>query len=566
MRKAYELPPILAPDNTPVVASTTGLGTGGASVQTSDSSGYGDVFVYIGSGAASSGSVVLNFPNASPPQMFVSGDQAFGTITSNLNGQILTISWTGAFYLRKNSRVHVLHYEWFDANGVNPTPVSASYSFTSNAQTDPTMAKLGEWALQTYSARAAALGQVGDYSYLEFVATGTKLTANLNGDMGNSKISIDGGAFTPVAVPAGWSTVTLFDGLNNGPHRVRFSGVTGGGTTCIIDATTAFTIYGFGTPNLARPADIMNYWPIGLAPYTTYGSQDGSPVLAGGFGTYSSPYRYNLGTAFGYRFQSSTPSVQVYAFGTGQTIVIEQDGAAINSVLIPNDNTWLVRTLAVGLSGTHEYNVYTINTQVNSVYFAIMTETINNVAHANLPLDAYYGDSIVVEQVTDARQGDAYLLAHSLGRAAQRLGTGGARLYTFGRDNTALVTGLAQTPTRVFEQFGVNDMAAYTGAGDIVTFQAACVTMLQNLRAGLPLAKIYCRGIFNTTTVVGNSAQRPNYNAAKAAAVASLGDANIVYINTDGWIDPTAGVDTFDGLHPNFSGYTKIANAQALVL
>jgi lysophospholipase L1-like esterase len=168
----------------------------------------------------------------------------------------------------------------------------------------------------------------------------------------------------------------------------------------------------------------------------------------------------------------------------------------------------------------------------------------------------------VVESVlTDVRQGDAHIVATAGGRAAHRVGTGGAKASTFGRDNTALVTGLVQAPVKVFEMFGVNDMQL---AVNVATFQADVQTMLVNLRAGLPSAKIYCRGILNVASSISNSAQRGAYNAAKAAAVAAIGDSNIVFISTDGWINPAT--DTYDGLHPNAAGYAKIAAAQLLVM
>jgi len=105
------VPSPLAASNTPGVSATTGLGTGGgAGVQTPDSGNFGDVFVYAGSGVATSGSVALTFPGT-PPAMFISGDPLFGTITQATVGSVLTISWTGAT-LKARSTPYVLHYEW----------------------------------------------------------------------------------------------------------------------------------------------------------------------------------------------------------------------------------------------------------------------------------------------------------------------------------------------------------------------------------------------------------------------------------------------------------------------
>ena len=111
MRQYKEVPPWLAASNTPAVSATTGLGTGGgASVQTPDSGGFGEVLVRGGVGVATSGSVALTFPST-PPTLFVSGDQEFGTITQATVGDVVTISWTGGTMIPRD-RLYQLHYEW----------------------------------------------------------------------------------------------------------------------------------------------------------------------------------------------------------------------------------------------------------------------------------------------------------------------------------------------------------------------------------------------------------------------------------------------------------------------
>lgn len=113
MRKAYEPIPWLAALNTPAISAATGLGTGGgAGVQTSDSSGFGDVFIYIGPGFTANGTIALTFPSA-PPTLFISGDAAFGTLSQATVGNVVTISWTAAsFPSPGRAKRHLIHYEW----------------------------------------------------------------------------------------------------------------------------------------------------------------------------------------------------------------------------------------------------------------------------------------------------------------------------------------------------------------------------------------------------------------------------------------------------------------------
>lgn len=114
MRNAYEPAPWLAALNTPSVSATTGLGTGGgASVQTIDSGGFGEIFVQAGNGYSAAGSVSLTFPSA-PPTLFIAGDDEIGALTQATVGNVVTISWTTASFpnVGGNSKNYKIHYEW----------------------------------------------------------------------------------------------------------------------------------------------------------------------------------------------------------------------------------------------------------------------------------------------------------------------------------------------------------------------------------------------------------------------------------------------------------------------
>jgi len=428
---------------------------------------------------------------------------------------------------------------------------------------DATIAKLGEWPHIIYGGRNAAFGSGDASSYVEFIATGYKLTAIMYGNGNNCTLTIDGtpSVLTP---PAGWNVVTLFDGLADSAHRVKLQAASGASLACAFDVVDTFSLSSRVSPSITHPTDISNYWMFEIAPFSTYGRLDSLPNYGGGFGFYSHPFSWGKGTGFGIRFKSTTTQIQIFAYGyTGQQFVVIQDGLDVGApVAIPADGLWGLRTLATGLSGAHEYEI--IQTEANSLctVLAVLADTVDATAHAVRDLDVWYGDSIVVESIlTDARQGDAFIVAHAGGRHVYRAGNGGQKASTFGRDNTAQVTGLSQQPVKIFECFGVNDMQLGVS---IPTFQADVQTMLVNLRAGCPSAKIYCCGILDVNPTVSNSAQRSAYNAAKAAAVAAIGDPNIVYINRDGWINYAT--DTYDGLHPNAAGYAKMGAAQLLVM
>lgn len=113
MRQAYSPAPWLAALNTPAVSATAGLGTGGgAAVQTPDSGGFGDIYVYAGPNFTASGSVALTFPST-PPTLFIAGDETFGALTQATVGNVVTISWT-AFAPKSpgGGKKYNIHYEW----------------------------------------------------------------------------------------------------------------------------------------------------------------------------------------------------------------------------------------------------------------------------------------------------------------------------------------------------------------------------------------------------------------------------------------------------------------------
>ena len=117
MRQAYELPPWLAANNTPIVKSTSGLGVGGgASVQTPDSGGFGDIPVQVGSASVGAGgNIVITFPST-PPTLFISCSEGLVSVSQATVGNDVTITWTGT--PRINSRQNI-HYEWLDPTKSN---------------------------------------------------------------------------------------------------------------------------------------------------------------------------------------------------------------------------------------------------------------------------------------------------------------------------------------------------------------------------------------------------------------------------------------------------------------
>lgn len=435
-------------------------------------------------------------------------------------------------------------------------PVSLDIAFTNAA-----IAKLGGYAAPVMQSGHNVVGVPGlgmglGNCYLDAVVRGTDLSAQLFG--GSYTLQIDGGTPTTIVAPAGWSFVSLFH-LPEASHRVKLKGQ-------YFDNDLCYRIAG-KSPQISRPTDVPNFYPVGTAPYSGYIAAEGVTGTSSLYAAGNEQRYWSQPSGCGLRFAATTTSVRLWmfnGFGTG-AIVLLQDGVEISTVTPVISSNYEIVTLATGLSGTHEYEVKFISVDKAVYLNAILVDTLSATAHPPRQVDAYFGDSIVqgnaLASQADSRVMDAYILATATGRVSIRRGGSGAKVSTGLRDTTAQITGLTSVPTRVICAGGVNDMI--TGV-PVATFRADYQTMLSLIRAGLPAAKIYARGILPVGTGVTNYAQRDTFNAAIQAAVSAMADANIVYRSTDGWINPAT--DTADGLHPNAAGYAKMAAAMQLVL
>jgi lysophospholipase L1-like esterase len=426
---------------------------------------------------------------------------------------------------------------------------------------DSAVAKLGGFAAPVASSGHNVVGVPGlgmglGNCYLDTVIHGTDLSAQLFG--GNYTLQIDGGTPTTIIAPPGWSFVPLFH-LPEGNHRIKLRGQ-------YFDYDLCYRISG-SAPQITRPSDVPNFYPVGTIPYSDYIAAEGVTGSASLYAAGNEQRYWSQPSGSGLRFAATTTSVRLWmfnGFGTG-AIVLLQDGVEIASVTPAISSNYEVVALATGLSGTHEYEVKFISVSTAIYVNAVLVDTLSASVHTPKQVDAYFGDSIVQGNAlisqTDSRVMDPYILAQATGRVSIRRGGSGAKVSTGLRDTTSQITGLSSIPSRVFCTGGVNDMI--TGV-PITTFRSDYQTMLSLIRAGLPSAKIYARGILSVGTSVANYAQRNAYNGAILAAVTAIGDTNIIFVNTDGWIDPAT--DTSDGLHPNASGYAKMAAAQQIAL
>lgn len=408
------------------------------------------------------------------------------------------------------------------------------------------------------------------------------------------KFSIDGGSTISVSplsssVP---TLTTISSSLSPGSHDVY---AWGSQSDTVISTAAAFTTDGSGSLADTRFGTLYETKTGTLA---TYGKIRSCPWQTTSLGTYASSafaYDATMGgnsadAGEAYYATGDSQSVYVYAGLTsgGAGYALYQDGVSVGTASTSANGGVFQMLFITGLdSGQHLYEWISnkIQSGPNGIVFVMPSGSVSTVTAAAKSCVGIYGDSITA--LSAVTPGDSRLAwwaaTYAAGFDNMRMGQGGQKVVTFGRDNTAAITGGANgVPTIVIHAFGVNDQQAYTGPSDITTFQTAALTELQNMDAG-PLGGSRQLWQYILPNAAGNSAQRGAYNTAIAAAVASYnGGAHTTTAcayDTTGWINTTT--DTIgDALHPILQnaasttypfgnpllGYGKISNRLSFIL
>ncbi|GAA1571612.1 SGNH/GDSL hydrolase family protein [Kribbella hippodromi] len=108
-------------------------------------------------------------------------------------------------------------------------------------------------------------------------------------------------------------------------------------------------------------------------------------------------------------------------------------------------------------------------------------------------------------------------------------------------------------PDCIVINLGTNDPSTGPKA---INFQPAYLTFLENLRAYYPEATIFAMSPLNTAhrTEIADCVTTRN----------TTGDANVLFIDTTGWINPTT--ETTDGTHPTIPAHDKVAQNLATTI
>ncbi|HEX6359893.1 SGNH/GDSL hydrolase family protein [Actinophytocola sp.] len=178
----------------------------------------------------------------------------------------------------------------------------------------------------------------------------------------------------------------------------------------------------------------------------------------------------------------------------------------------------------------------------------------------------FVGDSITAGALTDKLAVSAYgwVLGERLGVRHTQIARSGyclvAQSGCVGQRTQFFQQASTGTAAWDFSRYQASAVVINLGTNDIghsvtgATFQSTYVDFLRAVRAKYPSAVIFVMETF-----------KKRYVTETQAAVRTVNDGNVRYINTEGWLTVGADYEDTDG-HPNETGHAKIADRLAPII
>jgi len=387
---------------------------------------------------------------------------------------------------------------------------------------------------------------------------GTSCTVNMTGQSAGASVgvSIDGGAFNPVAVGNNsFADVSVASGLSDGWHTVQLNcaGVPSG-----LAVTSANSVKVTGaTPNIRRSQGFDLYVLGNASNLSSYLLAPGWAVTANWSGGLQ-----RLRSTSSVFFFGRAATLQFWMYGEGFQIQCFVDGHLVQTNT-PSGSAWqMTRFDNLDATKDHVYEVcFVYRGGVGAFFYAFAAggPTSGTLVALEPPEQriavAGLGDSLIDTNECNSSvttNGWFWRFCREYNVQPHNWGIGGSSAGANGTANTAaMLAGVSPPPALLFIQWGTNDRGSYT-AGQFQTNYAA---VLASIAAAWPTTLIYCMSIFQY-------ADADSYNAAIVAAIASTlttyPSSSIKFLSTAGWF---VSGDTCDGTHPTISGHTKILAA-----
>ena len=261
------------------------------------------------------------------------------------------------------------------------------------------------------------------------------------------------------------------------------------------------------------------------------------------------------------RFVGTVGTVEAYVYKNGAPVRVSVDGVDTALVTLANTSAWGWVTLASGLD-TSNPHAYLFSWGQLCYVQQLRTTYGTGISTARLPARkvlAGYGDSITAgDSAGGTDSTESWLHKAGLALNYQVVNRGIHSSYvvgssgTAGEYRTADMTGLLPAADVIVSLYGTVDAE---NSGDVTTFGASYLNMLQKLQAGNPSAIIVCERILKAST--GDTSKNA-YSTKASDAVTAMANPQIVY--KTGMYGAYTGTD---GLHPPAADCGALATALA---
>lgn len=392
---------------------------------------------------------------------------------------------------------------------------------------------------------------------------------------------IDGGS--PVTLTLGSAgvetDVSLCSGLSTSDnHTIALEHYSGTALNAGINISSAFALTG-PNPTLLTPDGYGEQYDALGFPLASVARYQG-PVKESTDNGYANCL-WLYGPDASIRFNASPTDIKCWMLQNGNTYRVYVDGSPLfASRAAANTGRYGWETAATGLDGAeHEVEIVGTNPSTTALLKIQTVMLIGGTLGASTPVDKFQllciGDSKTAGYNTDSTQAYGSIVARATNRTVVNCGLISSRVAKavqtvacFGQRYGDFISPFyCNHVDEIILHYGHNDGVNQATLAD---FYGEYRRMCELLLAAFPSANVHACGLLPTTASM-TPLTISQYSGQVAQVVTDVGNARLTYHSTlttdfSPTFNATAGQDTSDGVHPNPSGHTKIANRLLTVI
>lgn len=310
------------------------------------------------------------------------------------------------------------------------------------------------------------------------------------------------------------------------------------------------------TPDLLPPTDVWSPKVLGdTAEFTNLATSSslGAANKAHSWVATDASYGYSSPASYIRTFQDHAiwfraSCTKVAVFCRLGVYRLYRDGVAVGSVVSGGSSYNLVILSSSEDGAEHEYKIIQVGTSNNAMIYQIaVAGTYSATAPTLGRRVAFMGDSTTANTLSTSNSDQ--------GHVSKLIGSTSLVCFNRGVSGNTTATMAARIAADTLVIPDLYSVVCVSGANDGTVADATLQTQMEGMYNAVLSddANTLC----HVVEAFPSSGNREG--AVNILAVAAVANARCIYVDTDGWIISTSGVDTHDGQHPNDSGGTKIA-------